>query len=265
MSPRRRSGERGTRSGARRRPKTRAAPARRAKPDPRFFHHSAFGNIPLLPVLVTDASGGTREILKYDPDYAPPLPPGAVRGDVRKQSFCPLCDVPKYFYVGESRTCVQCGASFLFGAAEQKHWYETLQFRFESTAVRCVACRRRRRTEGAFRAQIAAAKSGLRSRAADPGLLLSLAEATARLHQLSGAGKLEEAIAAARRAFKRWPEGVEALFWEALCQAESGRPAKARALFAEFVKSAPSGKRLGPLVREAQAFLADGSRARGTT
>jgi tetratricopeptide (TPR) repeat protein len=215
--------------------------------------------MPLVPVRVPDGSGGTREILEYDPDYAPPLPPGAVRGDIRKQSFCRMCHVPKYFYASETRTCVQCGSSFVFGAAEQKYWYETLQFHFESTAVRCVACRRRRRTEGAFRAQIAAAKIGLRSRADDPALLLSLAEATARLHQLSGAGKLEEAIAAARRAFKRWPEGVEALFWEALCHAEAGRPAKAKGLFAEFVKSAPSGKRLGPLVREAQGFLVDGT------
>jgi hypothetical protein len=86
-------------------------------------------------------------------------------------------------------------------------------------------------------------------------VLLSLAEGIARLHQLTGRGKLEEAITAARRAARRWPQAIEAHFWEALCHAEAGRAAKARACFAVFLSGAPGGKRLGPLADEARRFL----------
>ena len=45
------------------------------------------------------------------------------------------------------------GAPFVFSAREQKHWYETLGFRLDASAVRCLPCRRAfRRDKGIGRA-----------------------------------------------------------------------------------------------------------------
>ena len=81
------------------------------------------------------------------PTTRPPLPKGAVRGDIRKQNFCQMCNVPRYFYVDEPRSCIQCGEGFVFGAGEQKFWYETLGFYARSEAVRCRNCRKQRRSD----------------------------------------------------------------------------------------------------------------------
>ncbi|MBK8597364.1 MAG: zinc-ribbon domain-containing protein [Holophagales bacterium] len=124
-----------------------AAPKRRSAPVTR--RHPVYGEVPIVPG--PGASGGTGRLWLYDPDYRPDLPSGAVRGDPRRQLFC--CDVPRYFYVDLDRTCRDCGAPFVFSAREQKHWYETLGFRLDASAVRCLPCRRAfRRDKGIGRA-----------------------------------------------------------------------------------------------------------------
>ena len=65
-------------------------------------------------------NGRTYEWWEYDAAFSPPVPKGAVPGDVSKQVFCSACQEPKYFYVDETRTCVQCGSRFIFSGAEQK-------------------------------------------------------------------------------------------------------------------------------------------------
>jgi hypothetical protein len=40
---------------------------------------------------------------------------------------------------------VDCGQRFVFAAAEQRFWYETLQFWVQSRPKRCIPCRRARR------------------------------------------------------------------------------------------------------------------------
>lgn len=169
-----------------------------------------------------------------------------------------MCHTPRYFYLDQDRTCIQCGRAFVFSAEEQKYWYETLKFHFDAVAVRCPECRRRRRSEKALRNQIAAAKRGLEERPGDPALLLQLAQAVARYHQRTGQGNLDEAIAACRKALQIWPDACEALFWEAVCQRLAGRDAKARELFVSFIERAPRIRRLRPLVQEAEAFLGGG-------
>lgn len=44
-------------------------------------------------------------------------------------------------YADLHRACRACGAGFVFGADEQRHWYETLGFFIDSTAWECSGCR----------------------------------------------------------------------------------------------------------------------------
>src|SRR5262249_10185870 len=149
---------------------------------------------------------------RFDPEYAPPLPRGAVRGDITRQVYC--CDTPRYFYVDEPRTCVQCRRPFVFGAAEQKFWYETMRFNFASTAVRCVECRRQRRSDRALREQMAAAVAAVEAAPVEPAALLALAETTIAFVRRFGQGQLDRALAAVRQARQRRPEGGETYFFE---------------------------------------------------
>src|SRR5687767_11028641 len=108
---------RGVRDGSPRAPDTRVASERKVAKD------RLFGEVPLIRVATPAVDGKVYEWWQYDPDYQPPLPRGAVRGDVRKQLYCTAHHMPKYFYVDEQRTCVQCAQRFTFRAAEQKYWY----------------------------------------------------------------------------------------------------------------------------------------------
>ncbi len=205
--------------------------------------------------MIENRSPSGHVYWNHDPDFAPTLPKGAVRGDVRRQVFCSMCHVPKYFYVDQTRTCVQCERSFVFAATEQKFWYETLQFNFDSVAVRCRSCRRYRRSLRALRAQIAAALAGLEENPDDPALLLADAEATVRLHQRSGSGNLDRAIAACRKAARLWPGAHEALYWEGLAQWQAGRRAAARRALERFSSRPRPSRRLQDLGREAERIL----------
>ena len=49
------------------------------------------------------------------------------------------------FYVDLSFTCVDCGKSEIWTAAQQKWWYEGAKGKIDSTATRCRPCRRARR------------------------------------------------------------------------------------------------------------------------
>jgi hypothetical protein len=220
--------------------------------------HELYGDIPLIQKQYKGSDGRQYELMEYDPDYSPPLPPGAVRGDVRRQEFCPACHVPRYFYLDQDKACVQCGNDFIFSAKEQKYWYETLKFNFNSIAIRCPRCRKARRTESGLRAQIAAAREALQSSPEDPTHLLALAESITRYHQLTGEGDLNAAISAARKAHKVWPGASEPLFWEAVCHQEAHRRDKAAKLFREFVGVRPQGRRYRLMVTEAEKSLRAG-------
>jgi len=205
---------RGSRSGRRGR-RASATHAQRSTRRP-VYTHPLFGAIPLR---LSSEGGG------FDLDYRPRLPVGAVRGEPRKQNFCPVCHVPRYFFVDLERSCVDCDRSFIFGAAEQKHWYEELGFHVNATAVRCLTCRRARRADRRLRARLRKAVEGLRARPADPEALLELGRASVEHHERFLEGGLERAVGALRRAAKlpplrvrrdltsRAPNARSASFW----------------------------------------------------
>ncbi len=210
-------------------------------------HHSSYGEIPIVE-RTTTWNGRVYKWREYDPDYQPPLPKGAVRGEPRRQLYCH--DVPKYFYVDEPRTCLQCKQPFVFGAKEQKYWYETLKFNFASHAVRCLACRKLRRTEDALRQALARVLKDLESHPKDAGLLLELARTTVDYRERTGEGDLDRAIAACRVARDEHPV-PESLYWEGRCQSLAGRTAKARACFTEFLEQAKGIGKYNKLVAAA--------------
>jgi Probable zinc-ribbon domain len=258
VSHRHDAGPKPKRQGKRKASGNAEAKAERASGD--FYPHPVFGPIPRIDVSVVQADGSVFVFRDYDPDYAPPLPKGAVRGNVRNQSFCRMCHVPRYFYVDRPGTCVQCGGGFVFRAAEQKHWYESLKFHFDSVAVRCLECRRKRRSERSLQQELSDVKARLAQEPDSAAAQLGVAAALVRYRQRTGLGSLDEALAAARKArrlLKGHPasDGARADFWEASCQALAGRHALARPLFERFVERAHAGKRGATLLAEARAWL----------
>lgn len=245
--------------GHRDRPRREPKKPKRSKfgkaPGRRFESHPLFGKIPMIEVTEQGPDGHDYRYDRHDPDFQPDLPQGAVRGNVHKQNFHPFFQTPRYFYVDVDRVCVQCGVDFVFSAKEQKYWYETLRFVFDSIAIRCPKCRGRRRTERALRQQMSVARQGLKDDPDNPALLLADAEACIRYRQRTGEGDLDRAIAAARAAAKIWPSAIEALFWEGLAHRLAGRPAKARTALKAFVDRSTGRKRHRKMEQEARDIL----------
>jgi hypothetical protein len=233
-----------------RRPKQRAQDA-----PPKFVSHPLYGKVPLVPT--GDGTDRTQALYQWDPDYQPPMPRGAVKGNIRKQNLHYPWHMPKYFYVDEHRTCIQCEEDFLFGAAEQQFWYEALRFYGKIVPIRCLKCRRKKRTESAVNSQLSAAKTALKKNPRDPALLLALAEGIILLCEMTGHGKLSEATTAAREARKLDSNAHEALFWEACAHRLGGRHEKARRLFAEFSTLAVRSRKQQDLQRKAKEYLAE--------
>jgi hypothetical protein len=226
----------------------------------RTARHPLFGEIPLVSKSRTDAAGREHHGYDYDPSYRPAMPKGAVRGNVTRQHFCPMCHVPRYFYVDLERICVQCGVRFVFSGAEQKLWYETLQFHFRSVATRCPVCRRKRRYEKQVQQQLIQATADAQAHPDNPIIQVALAEAIVRLFERRNEGSLQRAIAACRKARRlrgdhsRRVDG-EAMFWEAKAQALAGRTAAALDLFQRVLAVGMLRRRNAHLAREARSWL----------
>lgn len=77
------------------------------------------------------------------------IPNTAVASDLSRQS---KATVPVTHYFDLERVCQKCGKSFIFFAAEQKHWYETLRFPLEAQAIHCPICRKQNQALGKARA-----------------------------------------------------------------------------------------------------------------
>lgn len=249
--------DRGARNKKGRRKVPSASPETKSKPkSKRPYADTKYGPVPLVECQAQDANGRTVRYLQYDPDFKPRIPSGAVEGDVRRQVFCSLCHVPRYYYTDEPKKCVQCGGDFVFSGKEQKYWYETLQFNFNSVAIRCPSCRRRRRSQAALGNQLAFSQARLRETPDDPDALLTNAEARVRYYQRTGHGDLNRAIASSRKALRIWPKAVDGWFWEGLAQHLAGRSHKALPLLERFLKQGQSKRRRkGLLHREAAALV----------
>jgi Probable zinc-ribbon domain len=218
----------------------------------RVERHPLYGDIPLIRETSVGRNGAVHEWWRPDPTFKPTPPRGGVPGDVARQVFCPAHHVPKYFYIDEPRTCIQCAQRFVFRAEEQKYWYETLKFNFASVPVRCLGCRRSRRSERALREQMAAARTDLRQRPTDPAGYLALARSIVEYHERTRQGDLDAAIAAARKAASLWPDTSEPALWEGVAHARAGRAAKARINLERFLA--------GNRVRKDHATLSERAR-----
>lgn len=221
------------------------------KPD-RTRSHPLYGDIPMLRVPHKASSGRDDSYWTYDLTYKPPMPKGAVAGDVTRQQYCPMCHVPKYFYVDESRTCVECGEAFTFWAKEQKFWYEDFHFNFHSKAIRCLDCRKARRDAVTLQKAYSDASRLVASKPSDPGALLMLAEATVAYFEKAKKGDLDRALAATRKARKLSPTLHESLFWEGAVQVAAGRHGKAREAFSQFIEAARTLARYKSLKKSAE-------------
>jgi tetratricopeptide (TPR) repeat protein len=180
------------------------------------------------------------------------MPKGAVAGDVTRQQYCPMCHVPKYFYVDEARTCVECGEAFTFWAKEQKFWYEELQFNFHSKAIRCLECRKSQRDAVTLQKSYGEAVRLASSKPSDPGAHLLLAEATVAYHEKADKGDLDRALASVRKAKKLNPSLHEWLFWEGAVQAATGRRDKACEALTRFIETARTYARYKNLIKTAE-------------
>lgn len=176
------------------------------------------------------------------------IPPGAVRADPMLQNFC--CSGPKLWYEDIERRCVQCQEAFVFTASEQRFWYETLHFNEASTAIRCLRCRKRRRTVASLHAQLALALRATEQAPKDADRWLELARVSGELRALGGQGDLRRGIAAARKAWRLSGQRLpEALYWESVLQHFAGRDDKCRAAEDAFLAAAGPERRLRGLVR----------------
>jgi len=229
-------------------------PVLRASGGRRWARHELYGDVPLIRHSSVASNGKTYELWRYDPSFVPELPPGAVAGDVSKQVFYEWY-VPKYFYVNEARHCVQCGEQFTFTAKEQKYWYEVRKFNFRSIPIRCSKCRRLRRSEHALRQEIAHGRRAIEESPDDPSTHQALARAIVEYHERTGAGHLDDALAAARKARTLWPESPEPDLWEGIAQARAGRRKRAHECLSRFVKRARG--RFSHFESKARPYLAD--------
>ncbi len=186
--------------------------------------HPKFGTIPLLPRSY-QYEGLTRTYYAWDPNYKPPLPRGAVAGNISKQIYC--CDTPLYFYEDQIQKCTDCNITFVFSAREQKYWYETLQFR-DLVAVRCRPCRKRRRSAKSLNEALSVAHQRTQSAPMDARSWQALGEALLRLYRATQQGNLRTAVAAFRKVRKLEPRFVESLFFEAQCHALLGQQQRLR-------------------------------------
>lgn len=62
----------------------------------------------------------------------------AVRADVAKQNYSTY---PRDWYIDATLQCHRCKTEFIFSAAEQEFWYETLHFYVDVLPFHCPACR----------------------------------------------------------------------------------------------------------------------------
>lgn len=230
----------------------------RIGPNHKYVKHPLYGRVRLIRRIAKGRDGKRYDWWEYDGTFRPPVPDGAVPGDPSKQVFCSVHHVPKYFFVDEDRRCVDCNEDFVFGATEQRYWYETLKFNFGSVAIRCPNCRKRQRRVSTLNAQVAAARAALLTDANSPTANLDLAESLVLLRQQSGQGNLDDATAAARRARRAWPDAAEPDLWEGLAHALAGRVARARLQLEAFLSHPTSATlRRGALAREARGALED--------
>lgn len=246
--------------------KQKKAPTEKAKKSKKkTVHHPLYGDIPVITTTGVDHTGKEHVFEEYDPSYQPPLPAGAVRGNVELQNFCSHCHFPKYFYIDLVKTCVQCEQEFVFLAKEQKYWYETLKFNFRSQAIRCPSCRKKKRSAKAINNQVQNAYKIYEQNPIDPLAMLALAEAICLQYQSYRVGNLNLAISLTRKALRCDPTYFEAVYLEAIAQLYSNRKARAYTLFQEFLQNAKLIPRYRNLCTKVETFWLPQTNSEGSS
>ena len=184
----------------------------------------------------------------------PPVPPGALRGDLSRQPFS--CRAPKRFYVDVGKLCRGCGVAFVLSAREQKRWTETLGLKLDARASRCPACRRMYLRERGLPAALADASRALAGAPLHAPAVLAYARAAAACAARFGHAPLEAALAALAALRRHDPSEAEALYLEGLCLEASGRKGRAARAFGRFLPAAATRGGLERQARDARARLA---------
>lgn len=107
-----------------------------------FVEHPRYGRQPRFTGLNPQTNLNGYPFLHY---HSPPscrVENTAIVANLNKQT---AATVPVTHYYDVKRQCRDCSRMFIFFAAEQKYWYEELQFPLESDCIRCFPCRERRR------------------------------------------------------------------------------------------------------------------------
>lgn len=112
----------------------------------------------------------------------------AIEGHPARQTF--LDWLPYFAYFDERRRCDDCGATYVFGAAEQQYWYETLRFWVQSRPKQCLPCRRFRRNRRAAHAATASAAASVSSPPGMVGTPRPLSPQAVRLPRPAGDGSV---------------------------------------------------------------------------
>lgn len=76
---------------------------------------------------------------------SPRLPDGAVAADTSQQGPYDSYEMRPTYYMDKPFTCIDCGVPQVWTAEQQKWYYEVAKGSMYATAVRCRACRRKRR------------------------------------------------------------------------------------------------------------------------
>ncbi|QMV71397.1 zinc-ribbon domain containing protein [Comamonas piscis] len=102
-----------------------------------YVPHPRYGSEP----IPSDVKGvSTETILRSHWSYRSSdiFPESVLMADTSKQHFNVF---PRECYVDMRKTCRNCQRPFIFFAAEQKHWFEVLQFYVDADCVHCPECR----------------------------------------------------------------------------------------------------------------------------
>ena len=84
------------------------------------------------------------------------FPKSTIKANISEQNLGPMDSRP--YYVDMLKKCRSCRRHFIFFAAEQQYWYETLKFYIDSECINCPECRqsiRRRKNDWECYSQLA--------------------------------------------------------------------------------------------------------------
>lgn len=151
----------------------------------------------------TDSKGSEYYYAEVDRSY---VPPGAVK--------CETTYYPYGYYTNTNLSCIQCEEDFTFDAAEQKFWYETLEFHYRSIPNRCPDCRKQKRAENSLKANMDHFYELYTKNPKDVLTMLHLARAICLHYEKFQIGNLDLAISLARKVKEMDKNVHEGSYWE---------------------------------------------------